>query len=108
MYSLMLESHNDSAVILAEHVGGSVEGFAEKMNEKAREIGCEDTWFITPNGLDAKEEREGEEKVHETTAENLAQIACNCVCLSPAREEFLKITQTPISYRFPMQTESGV
>ena len=58
----MLESHNDSAVILAEHVGGSVEGFAEKMNEKAREIGCEDTWFITPNGLDAKEEREGEER----------------------------------------------
>ena len=99
LYSLMLESHNDSAVILAEHVGGSVEGFAEKMNEKAREIGCEDTWFITPNGLDAKEEREGEEKVHETTAENLAQIMRYCVCLSPAREEFLKITQTP-SYRF--------
>ena len=40
LYSLMLESHNDSAVAVAEHIGGSVEGFAEKMNRKAREIGC--------------------------------------------------------------------
>ena len=36
LYSLMLESHNDSAVAIAEHVGGSVEGFAEMMNAKAR------------------------------------------------------------------------
>ena len=99
LYSLMLESHNDSAVILAEHVGGSVEAFADKMNEKAKEIGCEDTWFITPNGLDAKEEREGEEKVHETTARDLAQIMRYCICLSPAKEQFLEITQTP-SYHF--------
>lgn len=99
LYSLMLESHNDSAVILAEYVGESVEGFADKMNEKAKEIGCEDTWFITPNGLDAKEERGGEEKVHETTARDLAQIMRYCICLSPAKEQFLEITQTP-SYRF--------
>ena len=56
----MLESHNDSAVILAEYLGESVSGFAAKMNEKAREIGCTDTWFITPNGLDAQEEVQGE------------------------------------------------
>lgn len=99
LYSLMLESHNDSAVILAEHVGGSMEAFADKMNEKAKEIGCEDTWFITPNGLDAKEERGGEEKVHETTARDLAQIMRYCICLSPAKEQFLEITQTP-SHRF--------
>ena len=54
LYSLMLESHNDSAVAIAEHVGGSVEKFAEMMNEKAKELGCEHTHFITPNGLDAK------------------------------------------------------
>ncbi len=60
LYSLMLESHNDSAVILAEYLGGNVSGFAAKMNEKAREIGCTDTWFITPNGLDAQEEVQGE------------------------------------------------
>ena len=38
LYSLMLKSHNDSAVAIAEHIGGSVEGFAEKMNEKAKEL----------------------------------------------------------------------
>ena len=43
LYSLMLESHNDSAVVIAEHIGGSVEAFAEEMNRKAREIG----WFPT-------------------------------------------------------------
>ena len=41
LYSLMLESHNDSAVILAEYLGGNVSDFAAKMNEKAKEIGCE-------------------------------------------------------------------
>ena len=55
LYSLMLESHNDSAVAIAEHVGGTVEGFADLMNEKAASLGCENTWFITPNGLDASE-----------------------------------------------------
>lgn len=99
LYSLMLESHNDSAVILAEHIAGSVEGFADKMNEKAKEIGCENTWFITPNGLDAEEKRDGEEKKHETTAIDLAQIMRYCIEQSPAREQFLEITQTP-SYRF--------
>ena len=53
LYSLMLESHNDAAVAIAEHVGGSVEGFAQMMNEKAKAIGCMNTFFITPNGLDA-------------------------------------------------------
>ena len=53
LYSLMLESHNDSAVAIAEQIGGSVEGFASMMNQKARDIGCKNTWFITPNGLDA-------------------------------------------------------
>lgn len=99
LYSLMLESHNDSAVILAEHIAGSVESFADRMNEKAKEIGCEDTCFITPNGLDAEEKSEGEEKKHETTAVDLARIMRYCIAQSPAREQFLEITQTP-SYRF--------
>ena len=55
-YALMLESYNDVAVAIAEHIGGSVEGFAKLMNEKAAELGCENTYFITPNGLDASEE----------------------------------------------------
>ncbi len=57
LYSLMLESHNDAAMMIAEHIGGSQEGFARLMNQKARDLGCEDTYFITPNGLDAKEDR---------------------------------------------------
>ena len=99
LYSLMLESHNDSAVILAEHAGGDVPGFAEKMNEKAREIGCEDTWFITPNGLDAQEEVQGEVEKHHTTATDLGRIMRYCISQSPKKEEFLEITRTP-SYSF--------
>lgn len=71
LFSLMLESHNDSAVAIAEHIGGSTEGFAAMMNQKARDLGCEHTYFITPNGLDA--EQGG--KIHSTTAYDLAKIA---------------------------------
>ena len=55
LYSLMLKSHNDTAVAIAEHCGGTVEGFARMLNRKAKQIGCEDTYFITPNGLDAED-----------------------------------------------------
>lgn len=75
LYSLMLESHNDSAVAIAEHIGGSTEGFAEMMNQKARDLGCENTWFITPNGLDATQG----DKIHSTTAYDLAKIAAYAV-----------------------------
>jgi D-alanyl-D-alanine carboxypeptidase (penicillin-binding protein 5/6) len=86
LYSLMLESHNDSAVVLAEYVGGSVEGFAALMNRKAEEIGCKDTHFVTPNGLD--------DELHYTTAEELAKIMRYCICISDKKEEFLEITRT--------------
>lgn len=52
LYSLMLESHNDSAVAIAEHVAGSVENFARLMNEKAKSLYMNSTNFVTPNGLD--------------------------------------------------------
>jgi len=104
LYSLMLESHNDSAVAIAEHVGGSMEGFAKMMNEKAVEIGCESTWFITPNGLDATQTVTDEagntlELSHGTTASDLAKIMAYCTFESPASEIFLQITRTP-SYSF--------
>lgn len=92
LYSLMLESHNDSAVVIAEAVGGSVENFAAMMNQKARDIGCYDTYFITPNGLDAKVNDTG--KVHSTTAADLARIMAYCLTDSPERERFLEITRT--------------
>lgn len=95
LYSLMLESHNDSAVAIAEHVGGSVEGFAEMMNAKARDIGCYNTYYITPNGLDAADEG----GTHSTTAADLARTMRYCITQSPKREEFLTITRTS-SYSF--------
>lgn len=89
--SLMLESHNDSAVAIAEHVGGSVEQFAALMNRKAAAIGCENTYYITPNGLDAVQG----EKFHSTTARDLALVMSYCVAKSPQKEMFLEITRTP-------------
>lgn len=97
LYSLMLESHNDSAVVIAEAVGGSVEEFAAMMNQKARDIGCFDSYFITPNGLDAVVNDSG--RIHSTTAADLARIMAYCVTDSPKKEQFLEITRT-VSYDF--------
>lgn len=91
MLSLMLESHNDTAVAIAEHVGGTVEQFADLMNQKAAEIGCENTYYITPNGLDASKD----DKFHSTTAKDLALVMSYCVAKSPQKEKFLEITRTP-------------
>ena len=67
LYGLLLVSGNDSAVALAEYIGGSVEGFAEMMNKKAEELNLKDTHFVTPHGLDMQE--------HYTTAFELAKMA---------------------------------
>jgi len=66
LYAMMLQSYNDSAVAVAEAVGGSVEKFCTMMNEKAKEIGCSDTVFETPNGLDKGN--------HHSTAEDMSKI----------------------------------
>ena len=95
LYSLMLESHNDAAVMIAETIGGSIEGFAALMNEKAAAIGCTDTHFVTPNGLDASDAG-GD---HHTTAADLARIMRYCIKTSPKATEFLAVTQTR-SYTF--------
>ena len=49
----MLESYNDAAVAIAEHIGGSVEQFCADMTQEARNYGCYHTSFETPNGLDS-------------------------------------------------------
>ena len=67
LYGLMLRSGNDAAIALAIHVGGSVEGFAEMMNNKAKELGLVNSHFVVPHGLD----NDG----HYTTAYELAKIA---------------------------------
>lgn len=118
LYSLMLESHNDAAVVLAEYVGKqylaeelrqkdtkdfteqesreAVACFARLMNDKAEEIGCKHTHFVTPNGLDASETimDNGEEITveHATTAGDLAAIMRYCITGSEKKEEFLRLT----------------
>ena len=67
LYGLMLCSGNDAAVALAEHAGKSVQGFAELMNEKAKELELVNTHFETPHGLDADS--------HYTTAYELAILS---------------------------------
>ena len=67
LYGLMLHSGNDAAVALAIYCGGTVEGFAELMNDKARQIGLKDSHFENPNGLDAPG--------HYATARDLAILA---------------------------------
>ncbi|MGX9705892.1 D-alanyl-D-alanine carboxypeptidase family protein [Laceyella tengchongensis] len=54
LYGLMLRSGNDAAVAIAEHVGGSIEGFVYMMNEKAEYLGLSHTHFVNPHGLDAE------------------------------------------------------
>ena len=67
LHGLMLASGNDAAAALACHVGGSIEGFADMMNERAGELRLENSHFVNPHGLDAPE--------HYSTARDLAIIA---------------------------------
>ena len=67
LYGLMLHSGNDAAVALAIYCGGTVEGFAELMNDKAHVLGLKDTHFENPNGLDSPG--------HYSTARDLAVLA---------------------------------
>lgn len=67
LYGMMLHSGNDAAVALAIYCGGTVEGFAELMNDKARLLGMKNSHFVNPNGLDAPE--------HYSTARDLAILA---------------------------------
>ena len=105
-YAMMLESYNDIAAAIAEHIGMAyadidindtekrsiddsrkcVSAFTGLMNDKARELGCENTYFITPNGLDAEDEN----GKHSTTARELALIASYAV----KKDDFNAITGT--------------
>lgn len=69
LYGLLLNSGNDAAVAISEHIGGSIEAFADMMNEKALKLGALNTKFKTPHGLD--------EEGHYTTAYDLSIISKN-------------------------------
>ena len=88
LYALMLKSANDAAYVLAEHVGGSVEGFSEMMNKKAKEIGCKNTHFVNPNGIHNDD--------HYTTAHDMYLISNYAM----KNDIFAKIVST-YQYKLP-------
>lgn len=92
LYALMLESYNDVAIAIAEHLSGSVEAFCQAMTEEARSYGCYQTSFETPNGLDSDK--------HYTTCYDLAILTCHAL----QNEDFRKIIQEP-SYSIKEITE---
>jgi D-alanyl-D-alanine carboxypeptidase (penicillin-binding protein 5/6) len=83
LYGMMLRSANDACVATAVHVAGSVPAFAEMMNARAKEIGCSDTTFHNPNGLN--------DTAHRTTAYDLALIAREAM----KRPDFRAVVRTP-------------
>lgn len=85
VYGLMLRSGNDAAVAIAEHVGGSLEGFVFLMNEKAAEIGMRNTEFANPHGLDDHEN-------HYSTAYDMALLTRYAM----NSEEFQQISGTKV------------
>lgn len=82
LYGLMLTSGNDAAITIAVHIGGSIEGFADLMNERAKSIGAVNTNFVNPNGLP--------DKNHYTTAYDLTLIAAEAL----KNPDFSKIVGT--------------
>jgi serine-type D-Ala-D-Ala carboxypeptidase (penicillin-binding protein 5/6) len=94
VYGLMLRSGNDTAVAIAEYVGGSVEGFSVLMNQKAREIGMYNTHFANPHGLD-------DSKDHYSTAYDMAVL----MRYAMQNKTFRIISGTKV-YRSPNPTEA--
>lgn len=95
MYGLLLCSGNDAAIAIAEHIGGSVDGFCEMMNKKAKEIGAVNTNFTTPHGLD--------ETGHYSTAYDMALITRYALNI-PVFNEIVKTTSIQIGNRFLSNT----
>ena len=94
LYAIMLASANDVALQLAEHIGGSVDGFVQMMNARAAELGCTNTVFTNPTGLP-------DENQH-TTAHDMALI----MKAAADNESFQTIASTA-SYTIPATNVSG-
>ncbi|MHB1391977.1 MAG: D-alanyl-D-alanine carboxypeptidase family protein [Clostridia bacterium] len=86
LYALMLESANDAAVAIAEHISGTVPEFAKLMNSKAKELGAANTNFVNPNGLHNDD--------HYTTARDLAMIAKYAMTLDKFRSVVKEVNYT--------------
>ncbi len=88
LYGILLESANDCAYAVAEHVSGNIENFAKLMNEKAKSLGCKNTHFTNPHGLQNEQ--------HYTTAYDMALITQEAL----KNESFRKIFSTK-TYQIP-------
>jgi D-alanyl-D-alanine carboxypeptidase/D-alanyl-D-alanine carboxypeptidase (penicillin-binding protein 5/6) len=95
LYAMLLESANDAAAAIAIEVGGSIEAFAEMMNEKAVELGLKNTHFTNPHGLDDEE--------HFTTARELSIIACAAM-----RNNVFKSIVSTYKTTIPLNETEGV
>ncbi|MFM9327000.1 D-alanyl-D-alanine carboxypeptidase family protein [Paenibacillus mesotrionivorans] len=93
LYGLMLRSGNDAATAIAEHVGGSEQGFVYLMNEKARELGMEHSRFMNPHGLDHND--------HYSTANDMAKLTAYAL----QNPTFQEIVKTEVK-KVPNPTES--
>jgi D-alanyl-D-alanine carboxypeptidase (penicillin-binding protein 5/6) len=78
LYALLIQSANDAATALAEHVGGSVQGFADLMNARAAELGCTNSHFMNPHGLD--------DPNHYTSARDLAILGRHAMTIPIIRK----------------------
>jgi len=94
LYGLMLESANDAALCIANHVSGSVEAFAALMNERAKKLGLTNSHFNNPHGLEDPE--------HYSTARDMALIWCEAM----KNEDFRRIVSTK-TYRMDLEDDDG-
>jgi len=79
MYALLLPSANDAANALAEHISGSIEAFADLMNQRAAELGAKHTHFVNPSGIHSED--------HVTTPYDMAMIMRGCI----GNEKFMQV-----------------
>lgn len=95
LYCMMVGSANDAAAVIAEHIGGSQQGFVDLMNQKAQELGCQNTQFLNASGLS----KDGQH----TTARDLAKITEAAL----ENELFVELFSA-VSYSVPATNESEV
>lgn len=88
LYGMMLESANECAWAIGEHVGGTMKNFTKMMNARAKELGCTNTHFNNPNGLPDEE--------HRTSAHDMALIAAEAY-----RNETVRVIMGTKSYTIP-------
>lgn len=92
--ALLIPSANDAAFVLAEYIGGSIEGFANMMNAKALELGCKNTHFVNPNGI--------HNEAHYSTANDMYLIANYAMKNEDFKKIVCKTTYTlPATNKYP-------